>query len=815
MNKKPQQGVEKFSQNLLLAIKRAERIAAEAQHVLVEPIHILLALAETRGSIAAELLTETKLNTVELAALIKKELPTGHSRSKLSTKTQERIVAAALIAYRAAHPYVGTEHMLKAIIEDLDPPIERYQRDFKWDTATLYEQLDMILKSNSKLPELTETFTEIGEKISENDSEDLPTALKGFGTDLTDFEHAKQLDPVIGREKEIERLMQVLVRRTKNNPVLLGDPGVGKTAIVEGLAKRISDGKVPPQLRGKRIISLDVGSLVAGTMFRGEFENRMRQVIDELRRSREIIIFIDELHTIVGAGAASGSVDAANLLKPALARGDIRCIGATTLPEYRQHIEVDGALERRFQPVTVEEPSVASTRAILAGLRKNYEDHHNVRITDAALDAAVRYADRYLPERFFPDKAIDLIDEAAARVSLSTRPSALMERHAELLQAERLATKRKEAATLREQLEEAIHWREEARRHRERRLALEETQQATTEPKPNVDETAIAAVITSWTRIPIQEITLGEKRRLKMLEQDLGKHFFGHETIRKTVAETIRRASLGLSDRKRPLASFLLTGPSGVGKTTLAKTIAKVLFGDEAALLRFDMSEFTESFTVSKLIGAPAGYVGYKESGTLTEAVRRRPYQVILFDELNRAHKDVYQLLLQILDEGSLRDATGRRINFKQTILVATMNPLVKTKGGLGFGQSTADDTIAVEEITEATEALLPSELRHRFDAILPLLPLSKENTVEILDRELSALNDRLQDHSVDVVLSAAARRELLETASTTEGGGRALLTTFRSIVEGELAKKLLSRRSSIKQRTYTIDRQSHRWVLQ
>ncbi|MFA7286148.1 MAG: ATP-dependent Clp protease ATP-binding subunit [Patescibacteria group bacterium] len=800
----------KFSGYLSLALRRANTLAREAKQATVEPIHLLLALAETRGSLSAELLASAKLDIEALRSfLIEQTTATSTATPLLSADARRALMRATAIAYRAQHTYIGTEHLLQAI---LDRPGEalRLFRHSHWDTRELAKQLELVMKSDAKLTELTETFIDTATTSDELD--ELPSVIKGFGTHLTNPERAAAIDPVIGRELEIERVMQILLRRTKNNPVLLGDPGVGKTAIVEGLAKRIAEGNVPTALKGKRIVSLDVGSLIAGTMFRGEFENRIRQVLDELKRNTDIIIFIDELHTIVGAGAATGSIDAANLLKPALARGELRCIGATTLEEYRQHIESDGALERRFQPVRVSEPTPSATRDILHALRRRYEMHHGVRITDEAIDAAIRFSERYLPERFLPDKAIDLIDEAAARAALKSATPALIGRIQEVTAAERTATKRKETATTQERFEEAIRWRDEARDHHARRLELEASFAADDSTDlPTVTAKTVAEILTAWTGVPVRELALDEHARLNNLEASLGERFIGHEHVRRTVSETIRRSSLGLSDRHRPLASFLLAGPTGVGKTTLAKALAQTLFQSEDALLRFDMSEYTEGHTVAKLIGAPAGYVGYKESGALTEAVRRRPYRVILFDELNRAHRDVYQLLLQILSEGSLRDGAGRVISFRQTIIVATMNPLPKEASSLGFGTHNA--TAASEDILEATAKLLPGELRERFDAVLSLTSLANDELATLLEREVALLNERLAERGVTLLVPDAARTALLTAATVHGNGARSIQHVLRGTVEEALAKRLLARRG-VKPLTLALTKHGNRWRL-
>ncbi|OGL87266.1 hypothetical protein A3I40_03835, partial [Candidatus Uhrbacteria bacterium RIFCSPLOWO2_02_FULL_48_12] len=716
----------KFSRHLKAALKHAFDMASTFGHQNIEPAHLLVGLARTNGALGNELLGPTKLELTALEDFLKRTIPMTGAPAIFSRASQGVIVKASLIAHRSNHYYIGTEHLLRAIIENPGPTLTEFTSIHPWHPEAAAEQLAMILKSGSKLPELTATFTDTD--AEESAADDIPASARQFMVNLTHPDFDERLDPVIGREREIERVMQILARRTKNNPVLLGDPGVGKTAIVEGLAKKIIHGQVPTALKDKKIMALDIASLVAGTMFRGEFESRLKQIIEELQRHPEIILFVDELHTIVGAGAASGSVDAANILKPALAKGEIRCIGATTIEEYRRHIESDGALERRFQPIYVNEPTPRETRRILDGLKNYYESFHGLNIEDDALEAAVSLGERYLTDRYLPDKAIDLVDEAAARVKIKSEAPPALERLQELERAERLAADRKDRAAAAEKFEEALHWQREQARLKMEREQVETSLKKHPPLYPHVTRRAVAEVLTGWTNIPITDLVVEERQKLKNLENGLQEIMVGQPAVIQTVAATIRRARLDLSDHHRPLASFFFVGPSGVGKSTLAKAIAKSLFGSEQSLLRLDMTEFSEGFTVSKLIGAPAGYVGYKESGLLTERVRRQPYQVVLFDELDRAHREVYQLLMQILDEGSLRDATGRLVNFKQTIIIATANPGRHNIKFLGFNSDQQKGFPAdtdEQNIREALKDVMPSELLHRFDAILPFAALT------------------------------------------------------------------------------------------
>ena len=803
----------KFSRHFRDALGHAFEAASVFGHSKIEPAHLLVGLARTSGALGNELLGQTKLDIKALEDFMKSTIPMTGAMAVLSPSSQDIVARAAFISYRASHYYIGTEHLLKAIIDNPGTTLAEFTSIHHWDTAAAAEQIDMVLKSGAKLPTLTASFTEAD--IDETESDNL-AASHQFMINLTHPDHDKFLDPVIGREREIERVMQILSRRTKNNPVLLGDPGVGKTAIVEGLAKKIISGCVPATLKDKKIMSLDIGSLIAGTMFRGEFENRLKQLIDELRRHPEIILFIDELHTIVGAGAASGSVDAANILKPALARGEIKCIGATTIEEYRRHIENDGALERRFQPVYVNEPSPREARLVLGGLKKYYESFHGLNIADEALDAAVSLGERYLTDRYLPDKAIDLIDEAAARVKIKSQTPPLVERLQGLNSAERLTSERKERAVGAEKFEEALHWQQEERRVQKEKEQVNSLLKKHPPAYPSVNSQNVAEILTGWTNIPVNDLLAEERELLANLETKLAVKMVGQKNALSTVAATIRRSRLDISDRNRPLASFFLIGPSGVGKTTMAKAIAAALFGSAQSLLRLDMTEFSEGFTVSKLIGAPAGYVGYKESGLLTERVRRQPYQVVLFDELDRAHREVYQLLMQILDEGALRDATGRLVNFKQTIIVATANPLRGTLKLLGFDDSQRKFLKSDDDDRGQLEALketMPAELLHRFDAILPFASLSTEDLKEILRLEITNLNNRLLGRKISVTIPPTTEDELVRAALDNGEGARGLQRSLQQLIENSLADKIMTRAQTT-HKTFTLRRTRGRWIL-
>lgn len=806
----------KFSRHLKIALKEAAQAAMIFGHQNIEPAHLLVGIARTNGALGNELLGQTKLDLASLEDFLKKYIPMTGATAVFSKTSQGLVVKAALIAKRASHYYIGTEHLLRAIIDSPGPTLSDFSHLHEWHPEAVAEQMEMILKSGSKLPELTSTFTDTEAEAEESTGEEITAPSRQFMVNLTHPDFDSRLDPVIGREREIERVMQILARRTKNNPVLLGDPGVGKTAIVEGLAKKIIHGQVPLALKDKKIMSLDIGSLVAGTMFRGEFESRLKQIIEELRHHPEIILFVDELHTIVGAGAASGSMDAANILKPSLARGEIRCIGATTIEEYRRHIESDGALERRFQPIFINEPTPRESRRILEGLKNYYESFHGLNIEDDALEAAVALSERYLTDRYLPDKAIDLVDEAAARVKIKSEAPPALERLQELERAERLAADRKDRTAAAEKFEEALHWQREQSRLKTEREQVELGLKEHPPLYPSVTRRVVAEVLTAWTNIPVSDLVMEEKQKLKNLESDLQELMAGQTAVIKTVAAIIKRGRLDLSDRHRPLASFFFVGPSGVGKTTLAKAVAKLLFGSEQSLLRLDMTEFSEGFTVSKLIGAPAGYVGYKESGLLTERVRRQPYQVVLFDELDRAHPEVYQLLMQILDEGSLRDAAGRLVNFKQTIIIATANPLRHHVKFLGFNDDQKKGSLTdidEQNIRAALKDIMPAELLHRFDAILPFSVLTTDDLTIILRREIAALNSRLKSRRLTVSISPSAEEEFVREAAASGEEARGLQHKLRQFVENALADKIMER-TAVTPKTFTLKRGRGGWTL-
>jgi ATP-dependent Clp protease ATP-binding subunit ClpC len=617
--------------------------------------------------------------------------------------------------------------------------------------------------------------------------------LDEYSRDLTQMAREGKLDPVIGRAEEVETTIEVLSRRTKNNPVLIGDPGVGKTAIVEGIAQRIVNDEVPETLSGKRVVQLDLSGIVAGTQYRGQFEERLKKVIDEVREnSDDLILFIDELHTVVGAGAAEGSMDASNMLKPALARGELHVVGATTIDEYRKNIEKDAALERRFQPVLVKEPSVDDTIDILRGLRDRYEAHHMVKITEEAVIAAAELSDRYISDRFLPDKAIDLMDQAAARVRLRSRTKPEDTRALE--DEVRRLNREKDEAVASEDFERAQNLRDEIARLE---ADLEEVRGGRRGPVPEVTAEDIAEVVSRATGIPVAQLTEEERSRLLRLEQQLHERVVGQDEAVEAVAEAIRRARAGLSDPNRPIGSFLFLGPTGVGKTELARSLAETLFGEEAAMIRIDMSEFQERHTVSRLVGAPPGYVGYEEAGQLTEAVRRRPYSVVLFDEIEKAHPDVFNILLQVLDDGRLTDAQGRTVNFENTVIVMTSNvgsQHLVSERQFGFtGRNGVDFRETERRAREALERTFRPEFLNRIDEIIVFQPLTKEDVLKIVDIMLRRLNKHLESQKVSVAVSEPAREFLAEEGYDPKFGARPLARAIRRHIENPLSSRIIN----------------------
>jgi ATP-dependent Clp protease ATP-binding subunit ClpC len=758
--------VEKFTTHLKNVLTRTLCFVVETQQKTIHPEHLLWALGTEKGSIGAEVLKKVRIKVEPLRDLVgaslkmpaHREPPKTALAPMLSENAKRAIEKAVLVASVYEHQYVGTEHLLSGLLQAEDHTIAEFFSRQAVDLKELRHHLSIVLKSVSKFPEVVNTITEpeastvstLPVPRDEREPEKRKTAaLDFFGRDLTSDDMQKRLDPVIGRDAEIERVMEILCRRTKNNPLLLGDPGVGKTAIVEGLAKRIAADDVPAPLRDKRLVSLDLSMIVAGTMYRGEFEARMRQLVDEVRDHHEVILFVDEVHMLVGAGAASGSLDAAGILKPALARGEIRCIGATTTEEYKKHIETDTALERRFQPVRVDEPTEEASVEILRGIAPAFETYHGVRVTEEAIQAAVRLSVRYLPERHLPDKAIDLMDEAAAarRVRRPFRSTS----------DKRRATER-ELTAVQDQKRQAVAEENFARamecKGKEQRLrqALEALSEATEQNEPTpIRASDIADVVTRTIHVPLTELATDERNWLVRLEQELATHVMGQEAAVKRVADAVRRAKTGVSNPTRPRASFLFLGPSGVGKTELARAMARVVFGDAHALIQLDMSEFSEAFTVSKLLGSPAGYVGYREHTKLTDQVKQRPYSIVLFDELEKAHRDVQNILLQLLETGELSDATGRKINFRNTMVVMTSNVGLERLEGtnLGFRGGEHRTTVTLDDLKDELEDRFRPELLHRMDAICLFDRLDRVSLEAIAKKQLGELAARLAEQGV------------------------------------------------------------------
>ena len=789
---------DRFTERANKAFELARTAAEELGRGYVGSEHLLLGLAREGSGVAASVLREAGLESGLILDLITKnggraergELPT----QGLTPRAKRIIEIAYMEANRLGHGYVGTEHLLMGILREYESVAAKLIVMTGTDLNRLYSNIINVFRSgeynSGKAPATA------GRRGKDSRTK----TLDEFSRDLTDAAAEGTLDPVIGRENEIQRVIQILSRRTKNNPVLIGEPGVGKTAIAEGLAQRVVSGDVPETLLEKRVVTLDLSAMVAGTKYRGEFEERIKAAIEDVQRAGDIILFIDELHTIIGAGAAEGAIDAANIIKPALGRGEIQIIGATTLNEYRKYVEKDAALERRFQPVTVNEPTQEESLRILIGLRDKYEAHHKLKITDEAIEAAVKMSNRYINDRYLPDKAIDLIDEAASRVRMDglRLPPDLKELES---QKESLA-KEKEAAVLSQDFERAAGIRD-----REKELAevIEKARRNWENIKTgntgSVGKDDIAAVVALWTGIPVTNITQDEGERLLKMEETLHKRVVGQNDAVTAVAKAIRRGRVGLKDPKRPIGSFLFLGPTGVGKTELCKALAEAMFGDENAMLRVDMSEYMEKHTTSKIIGSPPGYVGYDDGGHLTEKVRRRPYSVLLFDEIEKAHEDVFNIMLQMMEDGVLTDSQGKRVDFKNTIIVMTSNAgarnITEKRAKLGFETTPEDECKAEHElifeaVMEEVKRLFKPEFLNRIDETIVFHKLSRENINEICGKMLETVKERMEALGVGMSVDGSAVEVLAEKGFDPVYGARPLRRAIQNAVDDTVAEKLL-----------------------
>ncbi len=787
---------ERFTDRARKVMQLANQEAQRFNHEYIGTEHILLGLVKEGSGVAANVLKNLDIDLRKIRLEVEKIVQSGPDMVTMGklpqTPRAKKVIEYSIEEARNLnHNYVGTEHLLLGLLREQEGVAAQVLMNLGLKLEDVREEVLNLLGHNMDPNESGSG----GERTASKGKSKTP-ALDSFGRDLTELARQGKLDPVIGRQHEIERVIQVLSRRTKNNPVLLGEAGVGKTAIVEGLAQLVVDSNVPELLRDRRIVVLDLAMMVAGTKYRGQFEERIKAVMNEVRRAKNTILFIDELHTLVGAGGAEGAIDASNVLKPALARGEIQCIGATTLDEYRKYIEKDGALERRFQQIIVNPPSKEETVEILRGLRDRYEAHHRVQIKDEALAAAVELSDRYISGRCLPDKAIDVIDEAGARVRLKamTRPPDLKEIDAQIEQL----NQEKEAAVAEQDFEKAAHLRDQADKLKKKKETItKEWREKSKEIDGVVDEEVIAEVVSKMTGVPLKRLESDETARLLKMEEELHKAVVSQHEAIVAIAKAVRKSRAGLKDPKRPIGSFIFAGPTGVGKTLLAKQLAKFMFGDENALVQIDMSEYMEKHNVSRLIGAPPGYVGYEEGGQLTEKIRRRPYSVVLLDEIEKAHPDVWNMLLQIMEEGRLTDNVGRTVDFKNTILIMTTNigaQEITGKAAFGFGKK--DDQTTYEKMKETLKTAMESNFRpeflNRVDDIIVFRSLVKSDLKKIIDIELAKVVKRLKEKNLKLELTEEAKDVIIEKGTSLEFGARPLRRAIEHLLEDPLSEELL-----------------------
>ena len=786
-------------QVLALARKEADRF----NHNFVGTEHLLLGLIKLGQGVAVNVLQKMGLDLDTVRLEVEKQVGTGPDQKQAGNipytpRVKKVLNLAQKEAKALSHTYVGTEHILLGLLREGEGVAARVLKNLDVDIELTRQEILKELDPNFAAQEEAAQQGEAGEEkpAPSKKSEGKTPALKAFGRDLTEIAKKGDLDPVIGRTNEIERVIQILCRRTKNNPVLLGEAGVGKTAIVEGLAQEIAKGNVPELLREKRVVTLDLALMVAGTKYRGQFEERIKAVMDEIRRAKNVILFIDELHTIVGAGSAEGTMDASNIIKPALSRGELQCVGATTLNEYRKYIEKDAALERRFQNVRVEAPSIEEAVQILKGLRSKYEDHHKAIVTDAAIETAVKLSDRYITSRFLPDKAIDVMDEAGsrARIAAMTRPPDVKHIETEI---EEIKAK-KEKAIREQDFEGAASMRDQEKQAKEKlESVLNAWKTAREEKRVTVDEEDILQVISKWTGVPLRRMEKDEVKKLLDLEKELCHVIIGQDIAVTALCKALRRSRADLKDPKRPIGTFAMLGPTGVGKTLLAKTIAEQYFGDSKALIQLDMSEYMEKFSSSRMVGSPPGYVGYEEGGQLTEQVRRRPYSVVLFDEIEKAHPDVMNMLLQILEEGKLTDNMGRTVDFRNTIILLTSNvgsETIKKTASIGFGKASEEgdyEKMRDRILEEAKKAFRP-EFMNRLDDVIVFRSLTKPDLITILDLEINKVLGRLKARNITLQLDDKAKDFLVEKGYDPAFGARPMRRSVERYLEDPLAEEIL-----------------------